>query len=390
MVEDEDLVRGPSDIVRTASVPGTGPETAEALIAALGDGPFAHVLLFAAPGPDFEALVIAATAACEAPLSACTTAGEISPRGYVDGATVAVGFPETHFAVECVEVEDLADIDTQGLINDIVAKRNALAADHPHWLSEFAYGLIDGVSMGEEALLRQLAPGLAGMPFFGGSAGDGRAFRTTHIAHLGRVSTGGAVIAIIRSACPVRVFSLDHFSPTERRLVVTGAEPGKRIVHEINASPAIDEYARLLGLDPRDVSLSTFAAHPLVVRFGEKHYVRGIQERLPDGSLSMGSAIDEGLVLSLGEATDIAAHLAENLATLADQVRPEAVLAFDCILRRIEAEDHQLTGKVSEILKDFRVVGFSSYGEQIDGLHVNHTMTGVAIYPPGPVPGPES
>ena len=29
-------------------------------------------------------------------------------------------------------------------------------------------------------------------------------------------------------------------------------------------------------------------------------------------------------------------------------------------------------------------------GEQIDGLHVNHTMTGVAIYPPGPVPGPES
>jgi hypothetical protein len=28
------------------------------------------------------------------------------------------------------------------------------------------------------------------------------------------------------------------------------------------------------------------------------------------------------------------------------------------------------------------VVGFSTYGEQINGLHVNQTMTGVAIYPP--------
>jgi hypothetical protein len=28
------------------------------------------------------------------------------------------------------------------------------------------------------------------------------------------------------------------------------------------------------------------------------------------------------------------------------------------------------------------VIGFSTYGEQIGALHVNHTMTGVAIYAP--------
>ena len=326
MVEECDLVRGSSRIVRTAALDETGANAAGPLIAALGKGPFAHVLLFSSPGPEFDDLIAAATAVCDAPLSACTTAGEITPKGYREGATVAVGFPAEYFAVEFVEVADLGNIDTQALINDIVAKRNALAADHQHWLSEFAYALIDGASMGEEALLRQLAPGLAGMPFFGGSAGDGRAFRTTHIAHQGRVSTGGAVVALLRSACPVRVFSLDHFSPTERRLVVTRAEPAKRIVHEINAAPAIDEYARLLGLDPQDVSLSTFAAHPLVVRFGDKHYVRGIQERVNGSSLSMGSAIDEGLVLSLGEPTDIADHLRDNLAHLTGPVRPDAIL----------------------------------------------------------------
>jgi hypothetical protein len=28
------------------------------------------------------------------------------------------------------------------------------------------------------------------------------------------------------------------------------------------------------------------------------------------------------------------------------------------------------------------VVGFSTYGEQLNSMHVNQTMTGVAIYPP--------
>lgn len=374
--------RGPSDIVRTAAVNRTGPAVAEALIDALGPGPFAHVLVFSAPGPDFEALARALAEASDAPVSCCTTAGEIFPTGYDEGGVVAVGFPQRYFAVEVFEIDDLSQIDTHPLIDRVIAKRNALLADHPGWPSEFAYALTDGLSLGEEALLRQLTPGLAGMPFFGGSAGDGRDFNTTFIAHNGRVWSNGAVVALVRSCCPVRVFSLDHFSPTDCRLVVTGAEPEKRIVHEINASPAIEEYARLLGLDPGDVSLSTFAAHPLVVRFGERHYVRGIQERVNGLSLGMGSAIDEGLVLSLGEASDIAGHLQENLDALADPVRPEGVIGFDCILRRIEVEDHQLLGEVSRILQDHRVVGFNTYGEQIDGLHVNHTMTGVAIYPP--------
>jgi hypothetical protein len=29
-----------------------------------------------------------------------------------------------------------------------------------------------------------------------------------------------------------------------------------------------------------------------------------------------------------------------------------------------------------------RVVGFSTYGEQINSMHVNQTMTGVAIFAP--------
>jgi hypothetical protein len=42
-----------------------------------------------------------------------------------------------------------------------------------------------------------------------------------------------------------------------------------------------------------------------------------------------------------------------------------------------------MIGAVSELLRRHEVVGFSTYGEQRGPLHVNHTMTGMAIYPPG-------
>ena len=49
-------------------------------------------------------------------------------------------------------------------------------------------------------------------------------------------------------------------------MVVTEADPERRLVREINAEPAAREYARLVGKDPDQLSPFTFAAHPVVVR----------------------------------------------------------------------------------------------------------------------------
>jgi hypothetical protein len=125
----------------------------------------------------------------------------------------------------------------------------------------------------------------------------------------GRFRGGAAVALMVRSACRVRVFSLNHLVPTDRRMVVTGADPSRRIVREINAEPAAREYARLLGKDPEQLTTFTFAAHPVVVRLGGRHHVRAIQRMEPNGDLVFFSAIDEGLVLTLAEPQDMAAHL---------------------------------------------------------------------------------
>ncbi len=352
------------------------------LVRDLGPGPFAAVILFVSPQADRAALEAGLPAAFPAvPVIGCTTAGEISPEGYSEGEIVAVALPSAVFAVDCLAI-DLARLDGQELIGRLIRARAGLARRHGAWEDEFAFVMVDGLSIREDELTAALGPGLGPVPLFGGSAGDGTRFAQTFVLQDGQFRQGWAVLMLVRTACKVKVFSLDHLVPTNRRMVVTGADPARRIVHQINAEPAAQEYARLLGKDPGQLTTFTFAAHPVVVRIGGSHHVRAIQQMAPNGDLVFFSAIDEGLVLTLAEPQDMAEHLDQALKGLAVGGKPAAILACDCILRRIEAMENQRFGAVSALLKSHGVVGFSTYGEQLNSMHVNQTMTGVAIYPP--------
>lgn len=348
----------------------------------LGPGPFAAVVLFVSPEADRSSLARGLeTTFPGVTVIGCTTAGEISPEGYSEGEIVAVALPRSSFAVDCLGI-DLEDLDGQVLIGRLIRARAGLARLHPDWEEEFAFLMVDGLSIREDELTGALGPGLGPVPLFGGSAGDGTRFGATFVLQDGQFRQGRAVLMLVRTACKVRVFSVNHLTPTNRRMVVTGADPARRVVHQINAEPAAQEYARLLGKDPAQLTTFTFAAHPVVVRIGGSHHVRAIQRLAPNGDLVFFSAIDEGLVLTLAEPQDMAVHLDQALTELSAGGTPAAILACDCILRRIEAMENQRFGAVSTLLKKHGVVGFSTYGEQLNSMHVNQTMTGVAIYPP--------
>lgn len=377
-----DVPFGPAGAVMPrAHVRARDVEALARLAEGLGPGPFAAVILFASPEADKEALEAGLPGAFPGlTVIGCTTAGEISPDGYAEGEIVAIGLPAGTFAVDCLGI-DLSSLDGQELIGRLIRARAGLSRRHPGWEDEFAFLMVDGLSIREDELTAALGPGLGPVPLFGGSAGDGTRFGATFVLQDGVFRQGWAVLMLVRTACKVRVFSLNHLVPTDRRMVVTGADPARRVVHQINAEPAAQEYARLLGKDPGQLTTFTFAAHPVVVRIGGSHHVRAIQRLADNGDLVFFSAIDEGLVLTLAEPLDMAAHLEEALSGLSAGERP-AILACDCILRRIAAEESQRYGAVSALLKAHGVVGFSTYGEQLNSMHVNQTMTGVAIYPP--------
>ncbi|MFN7223499.1 MAG: FIST N-terminal domain-containing protein [Paracoccaceae bacterium] len=374
-----------SGLLATASVAADAPDVAQRLCAGLGKGPFSQVILFVSPDVDLASLS-RQISTCFDPriVIGCTTAGEISADGYTEGEIVAVGFPAAHFATDCLLVPDLTRIDAHDLIGRLIRARTGLQQARPGWAHEFAFMMVDGLSTREDELAAALAPGLGPLPLFGGSAGDGTRFEKTHVLWQGQAISNAAVVMLVRTDCRVKVFNLDHLVPTDRRMVVTQADPVRRIVRQINAEPAAQEYARLLGKDPGQLTTFTFAAHPVVVRVGGRHHVRAIQRMDANGDLIFFSAIDEGLVLTLAEPQDMVAHLDAELSRLSDHGAPAAILACDCILRRMEALEKQKSGAISAVLRAHRVLGFSTYGEQWNSMHVNQTMTGVAIYPPDP------
>lgn len=350
----------------------------------LGPGPFALVMLFLSPDADLPQIArMAHDVLPTHRLVGCTTAGEISDAGYDESCIVALGFPEAFFAADTLVMEDLSRLDSRRLADAFLNMRQKLSIDHGDLSEELAILLVDGLSVKEDELASALATGMGSVPLVGGSAGDGTRFRETFVLHGSRLMRNAAVLSVIRSACPVKVFNMDNLTPTGRCMVVTDADPEARIVRRINAEPAGIEYARLLGKDPARLDTFTFAAHPLAVRVGARHHVRAIQRMLPTGELVFFSAIDEGVVLTITEPRDLATHLATELTRLREPAEPAAILAFDCILRRIETQEKQMTTQVSALLRQNGVVGFSTYGEQIGPMHVNQTMTGIAFYPPG-------
>lgn len=369
-------------VMPRAHVPARAPDAMAQLARALGPGPFAAVILFVSPEADLPGLEAGLAAFGTVPVVGCTTAGEITANGYAEGEIVAIGLPADLFAVQALPVPDLAALDGQDLIGRMIRARQVLARAKPGWETEFAFLMVDGTSQREDALTAAIGPGLGSMPLFGGSAGDGLRFGRAMVLWEGRFQGQAAVLLVVRTAAQVKVFSLDHLEPTGRRMVVTSADPARRIVRQINAAPAAREYARLLGKDPEQLTTFTFAAHPVVVRVGGRHHVRAIQRMDENGDLVFFSAIAEGLVLTLAEPQDIATHLDRALQGLGQGGRPDAILACDCILRRIEAQENQRFGAVSAILRAHGVAGFSTYGEQVNSMHVNQTMTGVAIWAP--------
>ncbi|UWQ45246.1 FIST C-terminal domain-containing protein [Leisingera aquaemixtae] len=383
-------VHGPSgatmtepQVVRSGSVDCRAADAVEQLAQALNPNGLSLVVLFLSPDTDVARLIDEAQRRfAPAQVVGCTSAGEISAAGYVEGEIVAIGFAQSHFQTRTILIEDLDSFDPHSVIERMIRNRNHMAQNTGDWVSDFTFLLVDGLSTKEDTLTSQLSVGLGPVAFFGGSAGDGTNFGKTFVLHGGQAHSNAAILIQVRSRCPIEVFKTDHLIPSEKRMVVTGADPARRVVHEINAEPAAREYARVLGKDPEQLTAFTFAAHPVAVQFGDQHHVRAIQRVADNDELVFFSAIDEGVVLTLAEPEDMVTHLEREMAALSAKRRPEIILACDCILRRLEAQQKQVSQDISRILRDNRVVGFSTYGEQINSMHVNQTLTGVAIYLP--------
>lgn len=315
----------------------------------------------------------------------CTTAGEIGPAGYRSYSLSGASFPAGSFVAINGLLNNLSQFDiTRG--HDFVQtllQRLESRAPGANQGNSFALMMIDAMSRREEPVTHALQYALGGIPLFGGSAGDDLQFLKTDVYGEGRFYSDSAILILINTSLPFKLFKTQHFVSTNERLVVTEADPARRIVHEINGLPAAEEYARLVGVEVHELNALSFAASPVVVMIDGTDYVRSIQKVNDDGSLSFYCAIEEGLVLRVAHGVDLLTNLEQTFAQLREEIGPpQLVFGCDCVLRNLEVSQNGLKDRVGEVFVLNNTIGFSSYGEQFRGVHVNQTLTGCAIGSP--------
>lgn len=319
----------------------------------------------------------------------CTTAGEIGPSGYVSNTLIAAGFAASAFRAVSAGFLNVQQCSADDCTERLRQLEQTLQSGLNNRPSEhrFALHFIDGMSQSEEMTAHWMQRALGDWPLVGGSAGDDLRFQKPQVFFEGAFHTSAAVLVLVETACPIHVFKTQHFVPGEKPMVVTAAEPETRTVKEINGLPAHEAYSHAIGVPVSALNAALFAEYPVMVKLDGVDYVRSIRSVNADGSLAFYCAIERGLVLRIGRSLKMLENLQSTLANIQTAIgTPMLTLAFDCIFRRIEIQSQGIMPQMNTMIAPMHMFGFSTFGEQWMGVHINQSLTGLAIgFPQGAV-----
>ncbi|NMP28377.1 histidine kinase [Rahnella sp. SAP-1] len=335
------------------------------------------IIFFCSPDYDLEVLGRELKNVFSCQCIGCTSSGQIGKQGFQHSGILGLGLG-TNFRTRSFMIQPLMNY--AATVADIAEKLRHDTEARPN-LQRFGLLLVDGLSMAEERLIANLYQQIGNVPIVGGSAGDDLRFEKTYVYNGdGQFVSDAAIFAVIETSAPVTIFKVQHFEASEVELVITEADPEKRLILEINGEPAAQVYADALGISVQELTPTVFSRNPLVLSFGDEPYIRSILKWNPDLSLTCYCAIEAGLIVAIGKAKDPVQTFEQAFVRVRETIpQPAVILGCDCILRRLQFEQEGLEQQIGDIMVQNRVVGFSTYGEQYNGLHVNQTFTGIAI-----------
>jgi len=340
----------------------------------------AAVIFFCSAKYDWDKLGAAIQAQFDCPVIGCTSAGEIGST-YQQGGLVGASFSAATFHIQTKLIRPLDQFDAKSaaeLTNEL--KANLAFSESLDAGRAFGVVLIDGLSLLEEQTITALYHALMPLSIVGGSAGDNLEFKQTGIYADGQFHSNAALFVLIETTLPFRTFKLQHFEPSEQDMVITESDSAQRIVYEIDGEPAAQAYADLVGVDKKDLLPAVFATYPLMLQIGDEWYMRSIGKANPDDSLTFYCAIDDGLPLTIGKGIGFTKSLQQQVDNIkAEYPKIEITLGFDCILRQLEMHRKDKKHSTEKLLNQINFLGFNTFGEQFNAIHVNQTLTGIVI-----------
>lgn len=313
------------------------------------------------------------------PVIGCSTAGEHLNGAHFNGALVvmAICSKELRCAVEVIE--HISTVDGDKITSQVKDLFKALRIDREqfHVHEHFGLLLIDGLSLKEEFISSHAAEALDGIPLIGGSAGDDLKFQATHVIANGKLYQDAAVILLAHTTLPMKIIKHQHFKVTPNALAITHADVAKRRVFEIDGYPAAQAYAHALGLQREQLTDAICFERPLIFQCQNQRYIRSVMKVNDDDSIDFYCAIEEGMVLDIGEHEDMVVALNQEL----ESIKAQVLIGFNCILRALESGQREQHTQIGQVLSNASAqsIAFDTYGEQLNGLHINQTFVGLAL-----------
>ncbi len=318
------------------------------------------------------------------PMAGCSTTGEMSDGHHSRGSVVATAVvsPEVRWATTRIRgLRNYEDAQGKEAVERLTSALSMSASDVDprEWVCML---FADGLSLKEEVVAASITEHLQGVPLAGGSAGDDLAFQRTFVIEAGEAMDDAAVLLLAHAPHGCDVLKHQHFLATEQPLVVTRVDAEARRVYEFSGRVARDAYAAALGVAPGDLTGDATFLHPVVFACEGQLYVRSIQKIEDDGSIVFFCAVEEGMVLDVGGHEEMKPALERDVASFRERFgQADLLISFNCILRALEADKagaHEELGAVVQGCAKASV-GFDTYGESYNGLHINQTMVAVAF-----------
>lgn len=291
----------------------------------------------------------------------CSTSGEFTPKGFQDPAITGFSYDP-----ENVEVVELLYPPARGLQTLKKAYEKV-----KHNQNAFAFLLCDGLSAMEESIITTFFFTDPQFKIIGGSAGDNLNFKETSI-YIGSKKVH-SVALFFNTKTRTQLIKENLYGPCGKKMLVTEADPIKRIVKTFNHQPASVEYARMLGVNVSDLE-KYFMSNPLGKSADDDIYIASPMKINADRSITFYAQIIPNTFVDVLELKNHSDVINDTLNQV--EFRPSFVLSINCILRSlyfIETKSwRDVDAELLTICKN--QTGFVSYGEQYFKNHFNQTM----------------
>lgn len=365
---------------RARSIKKDEQEAIQDIIKQLHQNNIAGVIFFCSRDYNLEAIEKELDKYFDCPVLGCTTAGELNPN-YVHGSIVATSFSSEKFVFHIQSILDVKNFNTK-IANEQIKNisNNLKFNDTLDDSNMFTFLLNDGTSMCEEKITAMLYQAMEEVSIIGGTAGDNFQFTSALVYADKKFRDNCSCYALIETKLDFDIFQLQHFEPTEDDIIVTRADPSARRVYEIDGENAADLISTLVGKKKENLTSKIYTDYPLLLQIGDQWHVRSMAKVMDDDSIYFACAIDEGIPLTIGRSKGLLDSLKDNVSTIQNNYKNiELTVGCDCAYRELEVDALNIKKEVSAELEKLNFIGFSTFGEQFNSVHVNQTLTCVVI-----------